>query len=228
MYKFILLDADNTLYDFDKAEAESLKATLEHLGVPCSETIISTYSAINLNLWKLYEKNLIAKETIKTQRFTELFHHLSVQADAYIASEVYRSHLETKSLLLPYALEVCEQLARHFVLAILTNGVATTQRSRFTLSPINKYITHLVISEELGTAKPNKAFFDAALDIIGCDASDALMVGDSLSSDIQGAINAGIDCCWFNPKRLPGEGYDIELPAIKRVFGSCGERVNGA
>lgn len=221
MYKFILLDADDTLYDFGKAEYLSLKATLEHLGLPCSDTIISTYSAINLNLWKLYEKNLIEKETIKTQRFAELFEHLGVDADAYTASEVYRGHLETKSLLLPYAEEVCEELSKHFVLAILTNGVATTQRNRFKLSAIKQHITHLVISEELGTAKPNKAFFDAALDIIGCAPGDALMVGDSLSSDIQGAINAGIDCCWFNPKRLPREGYDInyEISDLRQLPG---------
>lgn len=223
MYKYILLDADNTLYDFDKAEALSLKATLEHLGIEYADTIISTYSDINLKLWKLYEKNLIAKETIKTQRFTELFQYMSVDADAWAASEVYRKNLETKTLLMPYAEEVCEALSQHFILAILTNGVATTQRSRFVLSSINKYIKHHIISEELGTSKPNIEFFDAAFSIIGCNAKEALMVGDSLSSDILGAVNAGIDCCWYNPKRLKNEDnynikYEItdlrELPEI--------------
>lgn len=211
MYKYILLDADNTLFDFDKAEALSLKATLEHLGFEYSEAINSVYSAINLNLWKLYEKNLVEKETIKTQRFSELFQYLGVTADPWLANEVYRKNLETKTFLLPYAEEVCKELSKHFVLAILTNGVATTQRSRFGASSINKYIKHHIISEELGTAKPHREFFDAAFKIIGCTANDALMVGDSLSSDIQGAINAGLDCCWFNPKGLINdEGYDID------------------
>lgn len=211
MYKYILLDADNTLFDFDKAEALSLKATLEHLGIEYSEDANSTYSQINLSLWKLYEKNLIEKETIKTRRFSELFQYLGVGADPWLANEVYRKNLETKTILLPYAEEVCEELSRHFVLAILTNGIATTQRSRFGASSINRYIKHHIISEELGTAKPHKEFFDAAFGIIGCTAENALMVGDSLSSDIQGAINAGLNCCWYNPKGLSNEdGYDID------------------
>jgi YjjG family noncanonical pyrimidine nucleotidase len=224
MYKYILLDADNTLFDFDKAESLSLKATFEHLGIKYTEAINATYSAINLNLWKLFEKNLIAKETIKTQRFLELFGLLGVDADAFIASEVYRKNLETKSILLPHAEKVCEILSAHFVLAIITNGIATTQRNRFKISPISKYINHLIISEDLGTAKPNIEFFDAAFRIIGCSAKEKiLVVGDSLSSDILGANNAGVDCCWFNPGGLNNEyGYDIkyeiadlrELPKI--------------
>jgi 2-haloacid dehalogenase len=223
MYKYILLDADNTLFDFDKAESVSLKATLEHLGIAFSEAINQAYSTINIKLWKLYEKNLIEKETIKTQRFSELFECLGENADAYVASEIYRRNLETQTMLMPHAEAVCEELSRHFVLAILTNGVGTTQRSRFGASSINKYIKHHIISEELGTAKPHIEFFDAAFKIIGCTAENALMVGDSLSSDILGAINAGVDCCWFNPKGLENEyGYDIkyeisdlrELPEI--------------
>ncbi len=224
MYKYILLDADNTLFDFDKAEALSLEATLTYLGIGYSKTINAVYSAININLWRLFEKNLIDKETIKTQRFSELFSYLGVNADASAASEVFRKNLETKTLLLPYAEEVCKELSARFILAIITNGVATTQRNRFYNSPINRYIKHLIISEDLGTAKPNIDFFDAAFKIIGCAAKkDILIVGDSLSSDILGANNAGVDCCWFNPKALENEyGYDIkyeisdlrELPEI--------------
>jgi 2-haloacid dehalogenase len=224
MYDFIMLDADNTLFDFDKAEALSLKATLEYFGVAYDETVNAAYSAINLGLWKMYEKKLVAKETILTQRFAELFRLLGADIDASRANEVYRKNLETKSHLLPYAEEVCAELSKRFTLAIATNGVATTQRSRFTGSPISKYVKHHIISEEIGIAKPDARFFDAAFAMIGCtDKSGVLMVGDSLSSDIQGAINAGIDCCWFNPKRLPNENnldinYEIadlrELPGM--------------
>ncbi len=211
MYSYILLDADNTLYDFDKAEYLSLKATLEHFGLPFSDDIASTYSAINLGLWKQYEKKLVSKKTILTQRFSELFKLLGSDADPGLANEVYRKNLETKSILLPHSEEVCEELSRHFTLAIVTNGVATTQRSRFLISPVRKYIKHLIISEDLGTAKPDIAFFSAAFDIIGCtDKDEILVVGDSLSSDIKGAVNAGVDCCWFNPGRLPNDsGYDV-------------------
>jgi 2-haloacid dehalogenase len=211
MYRYILLDADNTLYDFDKAEYLSLKATLEHFGLPFSDGIASTYSAINLGLWKQYEKKLVPKETILTRRFQELFKLLGASADPGLANEIYRKNLETKSILLPHAEEVCEELSKHFTLAIVTNGVATTQRSRFLISPVRKYIKHLIISEELGTAKPDIAFFNAAFEIIGCaDKSEILVVGDSLSSDIKGAANAGVDCCWFNPGRLPNDsGCDI-------------------
>lgn len=224
MYKYILLDADNTLFDFDKAEALSLKATLDHLGVGYTDAINAAYSEINLKLWKLFERNLIAKETIKTKRFADLFRLLGVHKDAFLASEVFRKTLETKSFLLPYAEKVCEELSAHFVLAIITNGIATTQRNRFKISPINRYFKHLIISEDLGTAKPNIEFFDAAFRIIGCSAKEEiLIVGDSLSSDVLGANNAGVDCCWFNPVGLDNEhGYDIkyeisdlrELPKI--------------
>lgn len=212
MYKHILLDADNTLYDFDKAESLSLKATLEHLGIAFSQSVNDTYSAINMNLWKMYEKNLIEKETIKARRFSELFEVLGADADAYAASEVYRKNLEMQPVLLPHAEQVCAELSKRFVLSIVTNGVSTTQRSRFSLSPLGKYIKHLIISEDLGTAKPHAEFFEAAFKIIGSPAKqDVLMVGDSLSSDIQGAMNYGIDCCWFNPKRVPrGGDYDVD------------------
>lgn len=213
MYNFILLDADNTLYDFDRAEYLSLKATLESFGLPFSDDINSTYSAINLGLWKQYEKKLVTKQTILTRRFAELFKFLGADANAGLANEIYRKNLETKSILIPYAEEVCEELSKRFTLAIITNGVATTQRSRFQLSPIRKYIKHLIISEDLGTAKPDIAFFNAAFSIIGCTSKDdILVVGDSLSSDIQGAVGAGVDCCWFNPRRLPNDmGFDIKF-----------------
>lgn len=212
MYKYILLDADNTLYDFDKAETLSLKATLEHFGIPFSEAINEKYSAINLRLWKQFEKKLISKATIQKQRFSELFDYLGEHSDTDIVNEIYKKNLETKSDLMPYAKEVCEALSERYVLAIVTNGIATTQRSRFAGSGISRYIKHLVISEDVGAAKPDIMFFNAAFQMIGCKKEDGiLVVGDSLSSDIEGANNAGVDCCWYNPGRVKNDlGHDIK------------------
>lgn len=90
------------------------------------------------------------------------------------------------------------------MLSIVTNGVGTTQKKRFFASKIAPYFTHLLISEKIGIAKPDKRFFEEAFKMINCKEKDKiLMVGDSLSSDMQGANNAGIDCCWFNPKGAP-------------------------
>ena len=121
--------------------------------------------------------------------------------------ELNRTHLETiagSAFLLPGALELCRTLAADHALYIITNGVEASQRSRFRLSPLVPYFKDMFISEAVGCGKPSRAYFDYVFQAVpGLTPENGLVIGDSLSSDIQGANNAGLDCCWFNPKGLP-------------------------
>ncbi len=200
MYNYILFDADNTLLDFDAAQFHSFSNVLHHYGIDFTETIYEKYLIINHALWHQFEKGVLSKESVQSQRFKILFDSLGYVIDGMDAERIYQLSLQNQCWLMPYAGEVCKILYASTNLSIVTNGVGPTQIARIQNSEIGKYMSFLVISEEVGYAKPDPRFFAEAFKIIGCTQDDhILIVGDSLTSDIQGGINAGIDTCWYSP-----------------------------
>ena len=200
-YEFLLLDADETLFDFPRAEREALCDALRAAGIEPNEEMITTYSTINDGFWKMLERGEIDKTALRVARFDTFCRHYGFSVDVARLAVGYTDALTTKGHLIEGALAVCRALAAHCKLYIITNGIATVQRGRFALSPLRGLITDLFISEEIGAEKPHVAYFDAvAAKIPGFDRKKALVVGDSLSSDMRGGINAGIDTCWYNPK----------------------------
>ena len=214
-YEFLLFDADHTLFDFNKSEYLALKSALEELGCPCDDTVIERYSEINVKYWKMLERGEIDKVSLKLARFVEFGREYGFEDKAEALSDLYMENLAHESHLFDGALEMIEELSKNHRLFIITNGVKSTQDGRFGVSPITKYFEKIFISEVLGAEKPSKEFFDAVkCGIDGFDASRAIVIGDSLSSDIKGAINAGLDCIWFNPsgKEAP-ENWNITFDA---------------
>jgi len=210
-YEFLLFDADHTLFDFVKSEYLALKAALEALGCPSGDDVIERYSEINVKYWKMLERGEIDKISLKLARFVEFGREYGFEDKAEVLSDLYMENLAKESHLFDGALEMIEKLSHRYRLFIITNGVKSTQDGRFSVSPITKYFEKIFISELIGAEKPSKMFFDAVESgIEGYERNKALVIGDSLSSDIKGAINAGIDCCWFNPssKEAP-KGWDI-------------------
>lgn len=202
-YDFVLFDADNTLFDFDRAEHEALKLALSAFSIPCSEATEALYVSINSALWAMLDRGEASREWLVVERFARLTAALGVEADPAALNRTYLDRLGEQPFLLPGAEEVCRALGIHCTLAILTNGVARAQRGRFERSALAGLIPHLFISEELGASKPSPDFFRPVLSALGIgDPRRALMVGDNLITDIGGAAALGLDTAWYRPKAL--------------------------
>ncbi len=206
---FVLLDLDDTILDFHKAEAAALAKTLEHLGIESEESTIRRYSQINAERWELLEQGVITREEVKISRFNMLFEELGVERSGYEAQHIYEKLLGIGHYFMPGAEELLKELYGKYDLYIVSNGNLSVQDSRIASAGIAKYFKEIFVSQKIGYDKPQKEFFDVCFARIpGFEKERAIIVGDSLTSDIRGGINAGIKTCWYNPNRKP-EREDI-------------------
>lgn len=204
-YDTVLFDADNTLFDFDAAEAQALDLTLEAYGYPVDGRSRDCYLTVNRNLWERFDRGEVKREWLVVERFAALQRSLGGHHDPAEMNAFYLSRLAEAGCLLPGAEELCRALVPSCTLAIVTNGVASAQRGRFARSPLKALIPWLFISEEVGYQKPQRQFFGAVLSAMSLPPSARIVVvGDSLTADILGAVNAGLDSIWYNPNGLPG------------------------
>ncbi len=205
-YDTILFDADRTLFDTAACEKTALKAVLKTLGAPFSEDMPQIYSQINEALWQKIETGEVSRSFVQTERwrkFLELFH---LSCDPMKINELYLSFFSRCHFLMPNAEEVCRALCKRKKLYIITNGTSHVQRERFANSPLSFYFLDFFISDDIGIPKPQWGFFYYVLTHIKSTKRERiLIVGDSLTSDIQGGNNAKIDTCWYNPLHLPNE-----------------------
>ena len=225
----VFLDADDTILDFHRSEAVAIRETFEMLGIQVTDAIIARYSQINKKMWEKLEDGLLTRQQVLEYRFEELFGELGISCSGYEAQKIYEHQLSLSHFFMPQAQELLEQLKGKYRLFIASNGTGKVQDGRFTASGILPYFEDVFISERMGHNKPAKEFFDLCFARIpGFDRERAIMIGDSLSSDIRGGINAGIRTCWYNPKALPGRedlvpDHEIrellELPALlEKIF----------
>lgn len=206
-FKAVFLDMDGTFLDFQAAEKEAFYKTLKGSKIEPDEVRYQRYSSINDSLWKAFERGEIAKETIRSSRFTLLFQELGLDADGDAAEEFYERALGEGHALMPHAREVLQYLSERYALYVVTNGFKNVQKSRLRLADIERFMVKSFISEEVGFQKPQKEFFDVCFAEIvpALKPTEVLLIGDSLTSDILGAQNAGIASCWFNPDGIPNE-----------------------
>lgn len=198
-YKYILLDADDTLFDFKLAEEKSIKKSLDYFNISYVDNIVDNFREINKELWKKYELGEITKENLQVERFKRLFKNLSVDEDPEKFNNYYLEQLASESVLINGAEEICRELSKKYILVIVTNGIKLAQEKRLNKSVIKQYISNIFISSDIGYQKPQKEFFQYVFDKLEVnDKNSVLIVGDSLSSDIKGGNNVGIDTCWFN------------------------------
>lgn len=221
-YQILLLDADGTLLDFQRAEAQALEETFHQHGLYFDETVLSDYSKINKTCWEEFEQGLLDKKTLLIERFRRLFETYGIAKDPTVVRLTYQEELGKGAFLIPDALSVCRTLSRTHDLYIVTNGVAATQYSRFRDSGLTPLMKGLFISEEIGYQKPQKEFFDYVLEhIVRKEGDHILMVGDSLSADMKGGILAGLDTCWYNPsgiKRPSDMDITYEIQDIRELL----------
>jgi len=210
MFKHILFDADNTLFDFDEAERNAFAQTMNAFSVPRDEALFSRYREMNRRLWLDLEQGKADKAVELVRRFERLLPGRDFSAEEM--NRTYQKGLVEQTVLMPYARELCEKLSPLAELSIVTNGVGYTQRHKMERSAIAPYFSRHFISEEVGFSKPDIRFFTHVMDALdNPDPSGVLIVGDSLTSDIQGGMNAGIKTCWLNRYGQPApEGYRID------------------
>lgn len=200
-YTHLLFDLDGTLFDFDAAEHNAFRKTCETFHLPYSDKLMQTYAQINDSYWKLFEQGKVSQPELAVRRFADLYAHLNLKGDANQANLCYRRYLGESSQLLPDAVPVCQALSEKYTIALITNGIADVQRNRLSNSPLMKYTNNVFISEAIGSQKPQKEYFDYVYAKLHIAPSEALVIGDSLTSDILGAQNAQTDSCWYNPAK---------------------------
>jgi 2-haloacid dehalogenase len=223
-YELVFLDLDETLMDFKAAEQAALASSFEEFGLELSSDTILLYEARNSALWQALEHGEVDQEKLKVERFRQVFQELGWAVDPATFSAVYIEFLSHGIYPLPQAEETCAWLASRYRLAIVTNGIAAVQYPRILDSGIAPYIEAIIVSEEAGCSKPNPAIFEFGCKRLGfTDKTAMLMVGDSLVSDIQGAVNFGIDSCWLN---AAGKPVPLDGPQPTYEIGSLAELRN--
>lgn len=222
MKKLILLfDLDNTILDFDKAEAIALSKTLREFGLEPTDNIISRYNQINKRHWEMLEDGLVTRAQVLVGRYEELFKEFGIEQDGAPVAKCYENHLSEGHHFLPGAESLLEELYGKYDMYIVSNGSAVVQEGRLKSSGIGHYFNDIFISELVGYDKPSISFFESCFaSIPGFSKENAIIIGDSLTSDIRGGNNAGIMTCWFNPKHLPERAdirADYEIDSLNKL-----------
>jgi 2-haloacid dehalogenase len=203
-YQWVLFDADGTLFDYDRAEATALRRTFAQMGQASRPGYVEAYRRINGQIWLEFEQGKISQERLRTRRFELLFEDVGIELSPETFSAQYLQNLAQGTDLIDGAEEVVQALYGWIGLMLITNGLQEVQRPRLARSALNGFFADLVISEEVGAAKPDPRIFDVAFEAMGHPGrEEVLMVGDSLTSDMRGGVDYGLDTCWFNPKGRP-------------------------
>ena len=214
-YDWLLFDADNTIWDFDAAEASALERTLVERDIEWSQEVLSTYQLINRAAWDDYEKGRLPKDQLRDIRFQRLLEHYRHDHPAEALSLSYRNYLAASNHLLEGALSVLQRLSGSYRLGLITNGLAEVQRPRLRNTGIESFFRFIAISDELGVAKPQPAFFDHAHRAMGEPPhARVLVIGDNPNADIGGALDYGYDACWL---RHPGAADRKHLRETYRI-----------
>lgn len=202
-YQYLLFDADNTLFDFDQTAKDAFAATFGAFGIKQEAHHYDQYFEISQQCWRDFEDKKIDQNTLRRVRFELFFEAAKIEGNALQFNNQYLQNLIHHSSLLEGAMELLQQLHGKIPMAIITNGLKDIQPHRLQQTGLTPFFETIVISDEIGVSKPHAPFFDHTFEKINFPKkSEVLVIGDSLSSDILGGHNYGLDTCWFNPKGL--------------------------
>ena len=215
-FDIVLLDADDTIYDFKLAEKTAVSRTLEQFGVTPTDEVVGLYSAVNLRCWKELERGELSREALKSTRFRRLFEQIgAAPVDFAAVNQSYEQNLSEQAFLLDGALDFVKKLHEHCKIYMATNGLTIPQTGRFNRAAFKPYVDGIYISEQIGASKPDQAYYDYIFrDLNITDKSRVIMVGDSLTSDMLGGRNAGLTTCLYlngkEPTHSPLCDYEIQ------------------
>ena len=221
MIEFLFLDLDDTILDFHKAERIAIRKTIRDFGVEPTEEILARYHVINKWHWEQLELGRLTRAEVLENRFGVLFAELGVTADKVACARTYEKNLSQGHWFLPGAEEAVDTLSKRYRLFLASNGTASVQKGRMTSANLYRFFEKVFVSQEIGHNKPSPDYFRGCFaQIPGFDPQKAMIVGDSLSSDIQGGINAGIRTCWVNPSHATAPAHirpDYEIEALHQL-----------
>lgn len=201
-YKILLFDVDDTLLDFGANEKAALPKVFAFFGYPLTDELLHTYHRINKQLWDDYEHGKVTMNDMLNSRFAKTMAEFGIAVDGMAWETHYQALLGGGYHIIEDAPAVCQRLAQTHRLFVVTNGVKETQHKRLKLAGLHGWFEDIFNSQSIGYQKPAKAFFDHVKSHIdGFDTRDALIIGDSLNTDIKGGIASGIDTCWFNKRK---------------------------
>lgn len=217
MSKYLLFDADGTLYDFGATEKIVLKALFDRYNIPYSDENISLYHKANDYCWREYESGRMTQEHLKGYRFTRFLELLGLDLDGNKLGEDFITMLSENGIMIDGAVDFLESI-KDMRKSMITNGIAKVQRGRITGTDTRDYFEHLFISEELHSNKPHKEYFDKVLDALKMSPNECLVIGDSENSDIQGAINAGIDSVYINFNGIRSDKATYSVSSFDELY----------
>lgn len=206
-YEYLLLDADGTFLDFSRTEEESLRSLFSHFGIPYTPQLVSSYHKSNALCWKMLEEGSLGMKELEERRFRLFFDSQDLALDSHEASEYYIDRLSQEAYLIDGARNLLERLYGDYRLVVITNGIARVQRGRLARLGLTGLFSHIVISGEIGASKPSAEFFDRTLEITGAGRKDCLVIGDSLTSDMKGALDNGFDALYLHLGK-----QDVQVP----------------
>ena len=220
---YLLFDADDTLFDFPQASSRAFSVMCAANGIPNTPEVYQRYHEINKVLWQAFDRGEVTKDFVTHERYVRFLKALELDRDPGQCNRDYLAALGQSVFPLPHAEEVCRTLAsRGHHLYIVTNAVASVQRSRLALCTFGDVFEGAFISEEAGASKPDKAYYDyVRARVPEISPENTLVIGDSLTTDIRGANNAGFPCCWFNPGGAaapPDLTIDYEIHDLRELL----------
>lgn len=199
MKKTVLLDLDNTLIDFNECARLSIMDAFKKCGLPYTENVFPTFLCENVKIWKRLENGEITKVDLRADRWNIILGKLEIDYDGTIVEELFENGVAQYACPVTGAYKLLDYLYPKYTLYIVSNGFRFVQESRLKIGGFTKYFDDIYLSEDVGFQKPAKEFFDYCFDKLGKpNKDDIILIGDSLSADISGAINYGFDCIWFN------------------------------
>ncbi len=205
-YQWILFDADNTLFDFDRSEKYALEQAFSDFNIPVSDEFVCIYHEVNRQCWQAFEEGEMDQNTLRSRRFELFLQKIEVSGNAAAIGTNYLQHLANTDFMIEGARALLNRLLGNFKMVIVTNGLQDVQRPRVFRTKTDHYFEAIIVSEEIGASKPGMAFFEHTFEQIGQPSkNEALIVGDNLNSDIRGGNDFGIDTCWFNPRNQRNE-----------------------
>ena len=218
MIKNILIDLDNTLFDFYASEKKALKKTLIEIGLNPDEKMLRRYSEINEAHWKRLEKGELTREQVKVGRYRQLFDEYGVDISPEDTTACYEKKLSEEGDLMDGAYELLQYLKGRYRLYVVSNGTLVCQQGRLKNTGITDFFEKHFISQQIGYEKPHKDFFDYCFkNIPDFKREETIIVGDSISADIIGGKNAGIKTVWFNPSGEKSDLPDFEIHALSEL-----------
>ncbi len=225
MIKAVLLDVDNTLLDFNLCAEDSIHKSAADMGITLPDNIMSAFFEVNAELWHDIEKGTLTREELHRIRFNKVFAKSGVDADGVEFEKLFVGHVKQSAVHVKGAKDILDYLKEKYILCTASNASAMQQKNRLTKAGFIDYFKHLFISEEIGEPKPSKKFFDACFDYLAPISKDEIiMIGDSLTADINGAHACGIKTCWYNhdkidvPKDVCADYIVNSLDEIKNIL----------